>query len=636
MALLVALTCAAYWPVFHNGFIWDDPEYVINNRTLRSPGGLAAMWTDITALPQWYPMTHTVFWVEYHLWGADPLGYHVVNVLLHVAAALLLWRLLVRLAVPGAYLAALLFAVHPVHVESVAWITERKNTLSTLFYFAAALAFLRTMSGRRLLPDGADVSVRRGDAAWPLIAVLLFAAAVLSKSMACTLPAALLLVYWWRHGRIAMRDVLPLLPMFLIGLAMARVTAWLEVNHVGATGPRWTFAPTLWGEFVFRTLVAGRVLWFYAGKLIAPINLAFIYPRWHVDRAVGWQYLFPLAAIACLIALWSLRHRIGRGPLAAVLFFVGTLTPALGYFNVYPMQFSFVADHFQHLASVGLTTLAAAGLALLIRRRRTRAAAQIVAGVVVIALAILTEQQCLVYHDPLTLWGDAVRKNPQSWVTQFNLGRAIIDSRDDEARFADAEPFFLRALRNGPDIPDTHVNVGIGYVRDGRFEDARREFLEALKLKPDFAVAYLELGKLTAQEGKTHEAEEYFKQALAIIPGFPEAHAAYARMLTPIDPREAVDHWHQAVINEPENSEYRYDLGTLQLQLGMFDGAADSFRVALQYAPEYVEAWTNLGAAELHMGDTATAADAFEHALRLRPGFAPAEAGLRRARGQGK
>jgi tetratricopeptide (TPR) repeat protein len=636
--LLVVVTCAAYSPVLSNGFVWDDPDYVINNRTLRSTAGLAAMWTDITSLPQWYPITHTTFWVEYHLWGTRPLGYHIDNVLLHVAGALLLWRLLKRLAIPGAWLAAMLFALHPIHVESVAWITERKNTLSTFFYFLAALAYLRTAAGRRLLPDGpgiagyspTDPTPAARNVGWATATILLFAAAILSKSVACTLPAALGLFCWWRNGRLGRRDILPLLPMIVIGLAMAWVTSWLEIHQVGATGPRWTFGSSPAGEVVARTLIAGRVLWFYAAKFLAPLNLSFIYPRWHIDTSAAWQFLFPIAAVACVLALWLLRRRFGRGPLCAVLFFIGTLVPALGYFNVYPMQFSFVADHFQHLAGIGLATLAAVGLARL--NGRFERFGRVLATLIIAALAILTARQCLVYHDAITLWSDAVAKNPNSWVTQFNLGRAIIDERDDEQRYDAAIPYFQRALQNGPDIPDTHVNVGIGFMRLNRPDDARREFLTALSLKPDFAQPMVQLGKLEVLQNHPAQAESWFKNALAVIPGFPEAHAAYARLLQNQKRfAEALAQWQLAVDNDPEDSDMRYNLATLELQLGQFDAAAANLRIAVQYAPQYVQAWTNLGAALLLAGHRAEAADAFNQALRLRPGFPPAEEGLRRA-----
>ena len=342
-------------PALRGGFNWDDDAYVTNNLTLRSVHGLSQIWGQLTATPQYYPLVFTSFWLEYHLWGLNPLGYHVVNVLLHALAAMLLWRVLVRLQLPGAWLAAGIFALHPVAVESVAWVTERKNVLSAVFYFAAALAYLRWRD------DGTTTTGLRATSSWRslvlyLLSLALFICALFSKTVTASLPAALLLVIWWKHGRIAGRDVWPLLPFFVAGAALGLVTSWLERTHVGANGPEWALS------FFDRCLIAGRALWFYAGKLFWPANLTFIYPRWQIDPGIWWQWLFPAAAIALVMILWSLRGRIGRGPLVAVLFFAGTLLPALGFANVYPMRYSFVADHFQYLASVGLIVLAAAGL----------------------------------------------------------------------------------------------------------------------------------------------------------------------------------------------------------------------------------------------------------------------------------
>jgi protein O-mannosyl-transferase len=615
-AILIIFTCAAYFPVVHNGFVWDDPEYVVNNGTLRSTNGLAAMWTDVTALPQWYPMVHTTFWVEYHLWRVNPLGYHVDNVLLHLAGAILLWRLLMQLNVPGAWLGAMIFALHPVHVESVAWITERKNTLSTLFYFAAALAFLRWRAGW----GPRDLELRRwkDGIAWYFAALVLFVAAVTSKSVTCTLPAALLLICWWKTGRIGWRDLLAVLPMIAIGCRMAFITAWLEMHNVGALGARWHYAATPVGEAVARTLIAGRVVWFYAWKLVAPVDLAFIYPRWHINSAAAWQYAFPIALVAAIAALWVLRRRFGRGLLVGPLFFVGTLTPALGYFNVYPMQFSFVADHFQHLASVGLTSAAAAAIAMTARKMRSHLGQQWLrcsVAAALIALAALTAHQAMIYRDAITLWTDTIAKNPNSWVAQYNVGRAIIDDGEDDAHVERAAIYFRKALELAPDVPDPHISVGIVEMRHNHPESARQQFEEALRLKPDFAAAMLQLGKLAVQEHKPAEGERYYRRALGVIPGYPEAHAAYAQLLEQENRlADAVAHWRLAVENEPENPDFHFNLARLAKQMKLDD-----------------EAWANLGWGWLLSGDNVTAARAFREALRVHPGYEPAAVGLKRA-----
>jgi hypothetical protein len=291
-AFLVLMTILAYQRVWHAGFIMDDDEYVTGNLTLHSVAGLRRIWCDFNATPQYYPLVFTSFWLEYHLWGLSPPGYHVINVLLHTLAAILLWRVLARLQLPCAWLAAGIFALHPVAVESVAWVTERKNVLSAVFYFAAALAYWRWDE-----PSAAGGTKIRQRWRWYFFAFALFMAALLSKTVTCSLPAALLLVIWWKRGRIDMRDVWPLLPFFVAGIAMGLLTAWLERTQVGAQGPEWAFS------FSDRLLIAGHALWFYAGKLFWPANLMFIYPRWQINAGDWQQWIFPAAAAALVAAL---------------------------------------------------------------------------------------------------------------------------------------------------------------------------------------------------------------------------------------------------------------------------------------------------------------------------------------------
>ena len=287
---------------------------------------------------------------------------------------------------PGAWLAAAIFALHPVHVESVAWITELKNTLSAVFYLSAMLAYLRFDE------------TRQTQFYW--LALALFVLGLLSKTVTATLPAALLVIFWWQRGRLEWRrDMLPLVPYFMLGAVAGLTTAWVERSMIGAAGT--DFELTL----VQRGLLAGRVIWFYVSKLLWPANLVFIYPRWDIDPAVWWQWLFPVAALAVLAVLWLIR-RHSRAPLAGWLLFVGTLFPVLGFLNVYPFLYSYVADHFQYLSSLGLIALAAAAISLLIGRLRqpTPYAASGLCLILLATLAVLTWQQSHMYRDVFTLY----------------------------------------------------------------------------------------------------------------------------------------------------------------------------------------------------------------------------------------
>jgi hypothetical protein len=327
---------------------------------------------------QYYPLVHTSFWLEYHLWQLDPFGYHLVNVLLQAVNAILLWRVLEKLQVRGAWLAAAIFAIHPVHVESVAWISERKNLLCGAFYLSSLLAYLRfrplgtvprgsaeRQAGETPAPlRNQPVENRLGR--WYWLALALFVGAMLSKTVACTLPVTILVVTWWKRGSIKQRDLGLVTPFLAVGAALGFVTVWVEIYRTGASGAGWSFTS------FDRVLIAGRALWFYAAKLLWPENLTFIYPRWTIDAGDWRQWMFPLGAALVALALWAMHRRIGRGPIAAAAFFIITLGPALGFFNVYPMRYTFVADHYQYLASIGLIVAVVAAGARMFQERALR------------------------------------------------------------------------------------------------------------------------------------------------------------------------------------------------------------------------------------------------------------------------
>ena len=413
---LVLMACGVYLPALRGGYVVDDDIYVTQNRTLRSADGLRRIWCEIGAEPDYYALVYSTFWLEYHLWGLAPLGYHAVNVALHALSALLLWRLLARLRVPGAWLAAAIFAVHPVCVESIAWITERKNTLSLLLALASMLCYLR------FEPAEIDsVTTESGRRRWKFYAaaLLLFALALLSKTAVVALPAVLLVVYWWQRGTINWRTAAPLAPLFLLAGGLGALTIWVETCLNGTQGADWSFSP------LERVLIAGRTLWFYAGKLIWPHPLAFFYPRWTIDAHQWRQYLYPAAALATLGALWVARNKIGRGPLAAALIFAGVLLPVLGFVNTCYMRCYFVADHLQYQAAAAVIAFITATICTVVNRYRQSSLptiAVIAAALVLGTFAELSWRQCLLYADPITLNEDTLAKNPDSWIAHNNLG----------------------------------------------------------------------------------------------------------------------------------------------------------------------------------------------------------------------
>jgi tetratricopeptide (TPR) repeat protein len=638
-ALILGLSLACYWPALRGGLIWDDDAHVTKPE-LRSAAGLWQIWSNPRATQQYYPLLHSAFWVEHRLWGDATLGYHLASVLEHAAAALLLVLILQRLRAPGARLAGVVFAVHPVCVESVAWISEQKNTLSLVFYLLAALAYLGF--------DGARG--RPGAARLYLLSSLLFVLALLTKTVTATLPAALLVIFWWQRGRVDWRrDVRPLVPWFALAAASGAFTSWVERTLIGAQGA--AFDLTL----AERCLLAGRVVWFYLGKLLWPAHLVFIYPRWDArSDAPGWTgYL--VAALLVTAALWLLRGRM-RGPLAAWLFFAGSLFPALGFFNVYPFLFSYVADHFQYLASMGIIAAAAAGAALLFGRapQAVRAAGPGLAAALVAALAVLSNAQSRMYADQPTLYRTTIERNPACWMAHNNLGlwhegrgdiadavaeyQEAIRLKEDFAsvhnnlggilrrmpgRADEAFAHLQEALRLQPDFPEAHSNLGVWYEDRGDLASAAAQFEEALRENPRYATAHNDLGSVLAMTpGRLGDAVAHFQEAVRLQPDYAEAHAnlGSAWMGTPGRMDDAVAEYEEAVRLRPDSAEAHNSLANALLKLpGRLGKAVAQFEEALRLRPGYGEAHNNLGLALNAQGRPADAAAQFREALRLLP-----------------
>jgi tetratricopeptide (TPR) repeat protein len=604
---LALLTLAVYFPVWHGGMLWDDDAH-ITRADLRSLGGLWRIWFEVGATQQYYPAVHSAFWLFYHLWGASTLGYHLVNIMLHASAAFLVALILRRLKIPGAVLAALIFAVHPVHVESVAWITELKNTLSGVCYLGAALMYLHYDESR--------------DRRWYAAAAGLFVIALFSKTVTATLPAALLVVFWWQRGRFRRReDVVPLLPLLAIGVAGGLLTAWVERAQIGAEGPAFQFT------FVERCLIAGRAFWFYLGKLVWPANLNFIYPRWHVSQSVVWQYAYPIALASLLAGLWWYRTR-SRAPLAAVLFFVGTLFPALGFFNVYPFLYSFVADHFQYLASLGIIVLFSAAVASLAGRWQAAAAAA-----VVVPLALLATSQTRQYVDAETLYRTTLAGNPECWMAYVNLGKLRQQEAraqgDDPRLLEEAATYFREALRLEPSISQAHNNYGTVLLSLGRLDEAQAEFHDALRRRPGDPDVQYNLGLVLQKLNRPEEAVTMLTAVLAAKPDYRGAHTALGDALQSLGRvDEAIAEYNEALRLEPRDAETHHNLASALGRRGRMDEAVTHYLAALEINPRSARASTNLGLALLRMGRVDESVKRLSDAVSFDPTFMAAHYNL--------
>ena len=609
LAALVALVVLfVYGPSAGGEFLWDDAAHV-TRADLRPVSGLVRIWSNVRETQQYYPVLHSAFWLEHRMWGDATLGYHLVNMALHGLNACLLAALLSRLLRMGAVraapwgaaaLAGLLFAAHPVCVESVAWISEQKNTLSLALYLLAAWVYLGFCESRRLSSY--------------LGASLLFGAALGTKTVTATLPAALLVVLWWRRGRVdPRRDALPLVPWFAAAAASGLLTAWVERHVVGAEGAGFDTAP------LDRLLLSGRIVWFYLAKLAWPAKLAFIYPRWGPGSGLGAAAV--LAAVALTASLWAVRSR-SRGPLAAWLFFTGSLFPVLGFFNIFPFLYSFVADHFQYLASMGILAATAYGLARLAERPSptARTAGRVLCVALVAGLAAVARARSGAFRDSETLYRDTLSKNPACWMAENNLA-AELESR---GRVGEALDHYRSALRIRPDYPEAHNNLGnllLG-VPGGEAE-ALHHFEEALRLRPAFAEAHTDMANLLARTpGGEGEAVRHYEAALALKPGDSQAHFDLAVLLARLPGREAdaEAHYRASLALNPGLAQAHSNLGILLARTpGREREALAEFAEAVRVGPRYVAAHLNAAILEIHLGMLREARESCERALALEP-----------------
>lgn len=533
-AALILLAVVAYSPVLRAGYIWDD-DALTENPQVHSAAGLADIWLNPGANrfeAHYWPVTYTTFWIEARLWGRHPAGYHLTNLLLHALNAALLFLLLRRMKIAVAWPAAAVFAVHPIHVESVAWIIERKDVLSSALYLGALLFFVRHREERR-------------PAAYAL-ALACFVAAMLSKSIAVSFPLAAAIWLWWRDGKVSKRDVLALAPF----LGIAVLIAFLDVRFAGQRETaRFGFS------LVERIGIAGRAIAWYAGKVVWPYPLMTFYPRWSVAMPPAWPLLFPAAVGAALLGLWAARKRIGRGPVALALYFCVTLGPVLGLIDFHFMSFAFVADRFQYLASAGLIVLVCAA-ALRFRERLPAPGGRVLATglsyAVLAVLAFLTLLQSSLYRNNETLFRHNVARNPNAWAARNILGVAIESRARSAANWDEAMEHFQKAVEANPGFPDARSNYGVALGRRGRYDEAIEQFRAAIRVKPNSAEAWGNMG--------------------------------YA-MLSKGDPTGAVESLEKAIDLRPDSATYTQNLAYARLALGDEKGAVAAFEQTLALDP---------------------------------------------------
>jgi protein O-mannosyl-transferase len=606
---LVVLTFVAYLPAIRGGFIWDDDDHLTANPAMTSTHGLRLIWSSL-AVSRYYPLTLTTFWVERRLWGLHPMPYHVVNIALHALNGILVYFVLRRLWIPAPWLAAMLWALHPVNVESVAWIAEMKNTQSGVFFFLSLLSFFRFEAD--------------GNGRWYALALGCATAALLSKPSTVVLPILLLLCAWWQRGRVQRADILRTIPFFGIAAGMSVLTVIEQRGYIlRHASAEWKLG------IADRFVLAGRAIWFYAGKLVWPVNLTFTYPRWELNAGSALSWI-PLAGlVAAGMALWVWRqHSWARAGLFGLGALIASLLPVLGFFDVFYFRFSYVADHFQYVASIGLIALvASAGVKLCERIRGFgEELGMVVASIAVVGLGVLTFQQEFAYRSVETIWRDTIAKDPRSWLAHNNLGVDLSRS----GKVTEAVEHYEEALQYNPDYAEAHNNMAIFLMQTGDVRDAMKHWEQALRSSPNLVEAHFNLGYVLVQAGEVEKGIAHYEQALLIKPDLPDVQCHLADALTQVGrPQEAIVHYEKALSLNPDSVWAHRRLARLLATLPPADGG-DPVR-AISLAQQACQLTSNKSAV-----CAATLATAYTAAGRSNAAIAAAEAAIDLARSAGQ
>ena len=638
-AVLFLLVLLAYLPAIRAGYLWDDDKLLTQNPAIAGPAGLGTVWT--TRASDICPLTITALWTMHRVWGFTPWVYHLANILLHSLGAMLLWRVLGRLRVSGAWLGAALWALHPVQVESVAWISEMKNTLSGVFYLLAILFFLPRL-------DPAQTGEHAGTA-WACYALTLLCAglAMASKTSTMVLPAVLCLLAWWVDGGWRWRRLWDIAPVFLFSLAAVLLSVWTQLWQQTAVGndAAWVRSGPQ------RLAAAGDMVCFYLGKLLWPHPLMTVYPRWKIDSGQPLAFLPLLLVVIAGMALWFSRRSVpARAGLLTLGCFLVALLPVSGVVEISYFRLSFVADHLLYLASMGPLALAGAGVASL-HRGPLRVRTSLVGAGLLLVLGVASWQRTWVYRSQETLWRDALAKNPRCWAAYDNLGRsAELGGQLDEAiglyqKAFDINPddlescnnlgnvllqkgatdeafhWYQSAVRLAPGDPGSRNNLGNGFLHKGDPDDAILQYREAIRLEPRLASAHSDLGNALLQKGRVEEAIDQYQQALALHPMQAVVHANLgAAFFQQKRVEDAVAQLREAIRIDSRNAMAHYNLGVALLRQGHADEAVIQYQEALKITPGNADLHNNLGNAFAQAGKPDAAISEYHAALAILPG----------------
>ena len=614
--VVLLLTFVIYLPALRGEFLWDDDILIYGNELIHKSDGLKSIWFS-TQPHDYFPLTLTTFWFEWRMWQMETFGYHALNILLHGIGAVLLWRVLRRINLSGAFVAAALFAVHPVCVASVAWISERKNTLSLVFFLASIYWYLRAEEKAVAEKPAADNSATETPSAPPpsttrfyVFSVVLFLCGLLSKTSVVVLPPILLGLAWARRGTVTRQDIIRTVPFFILSFAFGLVTIWFQTNKAIAAES---------DPVLVRLLGGGWAIWFYLLKAFAPTKLSMVYPRWSIDPHsalawIGWPLWLALLGVT-----YKLRHVWARPVFWMLAYFTVTLLPVLGFFDMAYFAYSRVADHFAYLSLIGVVVLAAAlfaGKNNKAARPAANSAFVPLSTAAIAACAFFSWNQSQIFTMPERLWSDTLKKNPKAWVAHSNLGKAMADAEHPDQ----AIDLFKNALNLNPNYAEAWNNLGSAYSDVKRFDDAIDCFKKALAIRPNYETAEDNWGLALVRKGEMREAVAHFETALKYLPDFPQAHYNLGTALMQQQKLpEAAEHYRAALNTNPQYVDARMNLALALSDMDKLDEAVTEFNETIRVEPELAEAYNGLGIVMVKKKDWGEAIRYFREALRLDP-----------------
>ncbi|MFV1994699.1 MAG: tetratricopeptide repeat protein [Verrucomicrobiales bacterium] len=534
--LLVLVVVIAYTPAIRADFVWDDNEHVVADELLAADDGLFRIWLkpDHSVWNYW-PLSRSTFWIERRIWGVNATVSHSINILLHAAAAVILFLGARRFALPSPWLIGGLFALHPIFVESTAWVTERTNALSAIFYLLSIWCYLAFEGNRRWRCYG--------------LSLFLFLLALLGKSSTIMLPVILIIAKLAQRRPFEKRDLVQLAPFFLLSLLAAGGAIWFEEHVIGSSGP--LFSRSLAEKFV----VAGRIPFFYLLKILFPHPMIFMYPRWEMNGRIPLEFLPAIALVA--ISVFLLRHYStwGRLPLLALGAFLVTLFPVLGFFDVYGMRYTFVADHWAYLPALPILVFLGGSLGTALKDHKFLR--RLSGGTILVICGVLSWQHAHAFKSLEILWRDTLAKNPSCWLAHNNLGSKLYLQEDTTEAIA----HYQESLRLNPNYEVAHYNLGVALADQGRFPEAIQHYSAALLVAPNYVLAHFNLANALLAHAELDQAIAHYEATLQIDPSYATAHN---------------------------------NLGIIQLQKGDRSPAIRHFRKALQINPDYIDALNNL------------------------------------------